>query len=89
MEIEKLKQLLAQGAILLDVRTPEEFEDEAVPQSLNIPLDQLMYRAGELPTTTDIVVVCRSGNRSAMAINLLKQMGYNRLHDGVSWSYFM
>ncbi len=60
MEIEKLKQLLAQGAILLDVRTPEEFEDEAVPQSLNIPLDQLMYRVGELPTTTDIVVVCRS-----------------------------
>ncbi len=87
--MEKLKLLVAQGAVLLDVRTPEEFEEESAPKSVNIPLDELFLRVTELPADKDIVVICRSGKRSQMAIELLRRLGYQRLFDGVSWSYFM
>ena len=55
------------GAFVLDVRTQEEWDDFHAPNTTLIPLDQLASRLNELPRDREIVVVCRSGNRSTLA----------------------
>lgn len=71
------RQLVAQGALLLDVRTPAEHREGHVPHSLNVPVQELPMRLHELgPTSRPIVVYCRSGGRSAQATQLLTRAGY-------------
>lgn len=70
--------------IVVDVRTPEEFEDGAYPDSMNIPLDELMERYGELGNNAsrEITVYCASGARSAYAQRVLMQIGYTNVKNG-------
>lgn len=68
-------QKYQQGAFFLDVRTPEEWNEYHAPNSTLIPLDQLPQRVNELPKDREIVVVCRSGNRSQEGRDILKQAG--------------
>jgi rhodanese-related sulfurtransferase len=71
------RQLVEQGALLLDVRTPAEFSEGHVAKALNIPVQELPARLREVgPTTRPVVVYCRSGGRSAAASQILKQAGY-------------
>lgn len=67
------------GAFILDVRQPEEWNEFHVPGSTLIPLDQLVSRASELPRDQEIVIVCRSGNRSAQARDLLLDAGFTQV----------
>jgi rhodanese-related sulfurtransferase len=64
------------GAFILDVRTPEEWTEYHVPGSTLIPLDQLSNRVAEVPKEKEVVVVCRSGNRSATGRDILLKAGY-------------
>jgi rhodanese-related sulfurtransferase len=64
------------GAFILDVRTPEEWNEYHVPGSTLIPLDQLSSRVAEVPKDKEVVVVCRSGNRSATGRDVLLKAGY-------------
>ena len=64
------------GAFILDVRQPDEWNEAHIPDSTLIPLDQLPNRINELPKDREIVVVCRSGNRSAQGRDLLLQAGF-------------
>ncbi len=78
--------------VLVDVRTPQEYEESHVPGSILLPLDQLEELAPERLPDTDAVIylICRSGNRSAQAARLLEEMGYTRLYDlgGIQqWPY--
>lgn len=76
------RQAVGRGAFLLDVRTPEEFAAGHVPGAINIPVDQLEQRLGELgPTDAPIVVYCHSGRRSARAARLLDKQGYRDVLD--------
>jgi len=70
--------------IVVDVRTPEEFEDGAYPDAINIPLDDLMVRFEELGNNAsrEIVVYCASGARSAYAQRMLMQVGYANVTNG-------
>lgn len=71
------RELVAQGALLLDVRTPAEFREGHVPQALNLPVQELPQRLHEVgPTERPVVVYCRSGGRSALAAQLLARAGY-------------
>lgn len=70
------KTLAAQGALLLDVRTPSEFAVDAIPNAINIPLDELASRLDELPTDGVIITYCRSGSRSSQAAQLLRDEGF-------------
>lgn len=71
------RQLVEQGALLLDVRTEQEFCQGHVLRALNIPVQELPQRLNEVgPTTRPVVVYCRSGGRSAAATQLLRQVGY-------------
>lgn len=66
-----------QGAFFLDVRTVEEWNEYHAPNSTLIPLDQLASRVNELPRDREIVVVCRSGNRSQQGRDILLQAGFS------------
>jgi rhodanese-related sulfurtransferase len=67
------------GAFILDVRQPEEWNEFHVPDSTLIPLGELVARAAELPKDQEIVIVCRSGNRSAQARDILLDAGFTRV----------
>ena len=76
------RQLVSQGALLLDVRTEGEYEDGGIEGSLNIPIQELPARLEELgDKDRDIVVYCQSGGRSAMAKRLLEGNGFTKVHD--------
>lgn len=67
-----------QPHLLLDVRTVEEFDEARIPGAVNIPLDDLPGRVAEVSEAAGdapIVVVCRSGNRSIMAAQILRYSG--------------
>ena len=64
------------GAFILDVRTPEEWNEYHVPGSTLIPIDELPKRVAEVPKDKEVVVVCRSGNRSATGRDVLLKAGY-------------
>jgi rhodanese-related sulfurtransferase len=81
--VAQLKTMLDQNEnfLLLDVRTPAEFvQDGRVAQSTLIPLQELEQRLNELPTDKPIVCICRSGNRSAAACDLLRSRGYEAIN---------
>ena len=67
------------GAFVLDVRTPEEWNEFHAPNSTLIPLDQLPSRLNELPKDREIVVVCRSGNRSQQGRDILLNAGFTQV----------
>lgn len=73
-----VKDMIKAGAKIIDVRTKGEFEDEAFPGAINIPLNLLPAKLGELgPKDKPIVLYCASGARSAQAARLLKQAGFS------------
>ena len=67
--------------ILLDVRTTAEVAERSIPGALNIPLHELEKRAHELPTDKTLLVICRSGNRSRTAVELLGKLGFSKLYN--------
>ena len=72
------------SSIVVDVRTPEEFQKGAYPEAINIPLDELEQRYVELGNNTarEIVVYCASGARSAYALRMLMKLGYDQVTNG-------
>jgi rhodanese-related sulfurtransferase len=72
--------LLAQGAALIDVREPEEWQMGRAPQAVHIPLGELAARLGELPTDRDLIMVCRSGIRSDTAAAAVVGRGLRALN---------
>jgi rhodanese-related sulfurtransferase len=68
-----------QGAFILDVRQPEEWQEYHVPGSTLIPLDQLASRLDEVPKDQEIVVVCRSGNRSQEGRDILRNADFSNV----------
>ena len=89
----KFKELITKGdAILLDVRTEQEFVTGHIAGAVLIPVDEIRARLAELPEdrNTPIIVYCRSGNRSATAARMLTEAGYRAVYDlgGInSWPY--
>lgn len=71
-----VKEKIAAGASIVDVRTPEEFRQGAYPGAVNIPVQVLRQRVGEIDRSRPVVVYCASGGRSAVAAQLLTAAGY-------------
>src|SRR5512139_3241815 len=67
------------GAFILDVRQPEEWNEFHIPDATLIPLGELEARVQEVPQDQEIVVVCRSGNRSATGRDILRDEGLERV----------
>lgn len=72
-----LEDKIKAGALVVDVRTPEEFADEQYPNALNIPVDELVQRLHEFgDTAKPVVLYCATGSRSAYAARVLRSSGY-------------
>jgi phage shock protein E len=67
------------GAFILDVRQPDEWNEAHVPGATLIPLDQLEARLNEVPKDKEVVVICRSGNRSKPGRDALKAAGFTQV----------
>ena len=84
----ELEAAIDAGATLVDVRTPAEYADGAIPGSINVPLDDLRERFGELPAGR-LIVHCKVGQRGHTAVRLLAQLGRDAVNlDGgyLTWS---
>lgn len=76
------RRLVSEGALLLDVRSAEEFREEHLKGAKNIPVQELADRVGELgEKSTTVVVYCRSGARSGSARRMLRGHGFTNVHD--------
>ena len=72
-----LLEKIQAGAKVVDVRTPDEYEEEHYPNANNIPVDQVKARLAEFgDKNAPVVVYCASGSRSAFAAKILKMAGY-------------
>lgn len=76
VSVDKAYEMREAGAYILDVRQPEEWNAAHIPESTLIPLGELSSRLSEVPSDKTIVVVCRSGNRSAQGRDILLKAGF-------------
>ena len=82
----KIKEALKSGAVIIDVRTPQEFDLGKVPGSINIPVDRISTNVARIKGfKKPVIVCCASGMRSATAKNILKSTGLNEVINGGSW----
>jgi len=82
--MQSLKEIVKNPAtVIVDVRSPWEFEMEHLPGAKNIPLEEVMYKVKEFKELqSPIVLYCRSGSRSGMAASILKQNGITDVYNG-------
>lgn len=81
-----MAELIANGAVIIDVRTRAEYAGGHVAGSVNIPLDQLSSQLKKLKSKEQVIITCcASGMRSGSAKNYLKEQGYTNVHNGGSW----
>ncbi|HEY1030259.1 MAG TPA: rhodanese-like domain-containing protein [Flavipsychrobacter sp.] len=81
-----LDRKLKSGAVILDVRTPGEYETGHINGSVNIALSKLRKVAIPFDTSTVIITCCSHGLRSVKAISVLKRRGYKHVYNGGAWS---
>jgi rhodanese-related sulfurtransferase len=79
ISVAQAAQLRDQGAYILDVRTPEEWDEVHIPGSTLIPVEELEARVNEVPRDQQVVVVCRSGNRSAVGRDILNSADFDQV----------
>ena len=82
------KNLMAQGAQLIDVRSETEFNQGAAPGAKNLPIQNLKSGVADLDTKKPVIVYCRTGGRSAKAQQLLQGFGFQNVHNaGAMYNY--
>ncbi|MCD8522996.1 MAG: rhodanese-like domain-containing protein [Saccharospirillaceae bacterium] len=83
VDAAEAEALLAQGAVVLDVREPAEFDMGHLPGAVNVPRGVLEFRVGDHPALTnpqaDILLYCKNGGRSTLAAHTLKRMGFEQV----------
>ncbi len=89
---EKAKDMFDEGAVLVDVRTEAEYLEKRIPNAILIPNETIKDSPpAELSDFDEnIIVYCRSGNRSASAAQKLADLGYNNVYDLggiIAWTY--
>ena len=85
MKSVNYQQLVKEGAVILDVRSPGEFQGGHIKGSINVPLQSIQSSLGKIPKNKTIITCCASGMRSASAISILKSAGYADVHNGGGW----
>ena len=78
---EEARQLVADGAHLVDVRTPQEYARDALPGAVNVPLQNLLAGIQQLEKDKPIILYCASGARSQQAAQALGIFGHASVHD--------
>ncbi len=81
-----MRQLVKEGAVILDVRTPVEFNGGHVKGAINIPLQQIEKAVSKFKKDQVIITCCASGMRSGSAKSFLKSKGFSNVHNGGAWT---
>lgn len=82
----KVEDALRRGAIVIDVRTPQEFDQGKVSESINIPVDRIAANSERIKNMNrPVVFCCASGMRSSNAVKVMKDKGLKEGYDGGSW----
>jgi phage shock protein E len=80
-----LKQDIAAGAFVVDVRTPAEFNSGHAANSINIPLQEIAKHLAKFKGKNKIILVCRSGARAGQAKDFLTQQGFTNIVNAGGW----
>ena len=80
--VEQAKQLIEEKSnlVILDVRTVSEYDDSHIEGALNIPVQEIEGRLDELAKNDEILVYCRTGNRSFTAIEIMNAEGFTKIY---------
>ncbi len=81
IEANNVENLVKNKEFLLDVREDYEYQDGHIKGAVNLPLREILEKKDTLPKDKDIYVYCRSGHRSADAVNFLKSLGFEKIHN--------
>ncbi|MEQ9230980.1 MAG: rhodanese-like domain-containing protein [Cyclobacteriaceae bacterium] len=81
-----IEELLADGAVIVDVRSKAEYAGGHLRNSINIPLDSLKNNLGRLKKDKPVITCCASGMRSASAKSILKSNGFEEVKNGGGWT---
>lgn len=81
VRVSEVRQLVESGAVIIDVREPNEFANGAIKGAKNIPLSQLRERMHEIPKDVPVYVHCRSAQRSYNAVMVLEHNGYDQVYN--------
>ena len=81
VEANNIENLVKNKEFLLDVREEYEYQEGHVKGAVNLPLREILSQKDTLPKDRDIYVYCRSGHRSADAVNFLKSLGFDKVHN--------
>lgn len=81
-----IQALIANGAKIVDVRTPAEYKDGHLNGSINLPLQTLRSQMNKLKKDEVIITCCRSGSRSGMARQQLQAAGFTQVYNGGAWN---
>jgi phage shock protein E len=84
---EIIKDLINDGAFLVDVRTLEEFAEGHAKNTVNIPLNDLLHNIELFENKPSVIVFCKSGGRSEMAKSLLEAKGIKNVINSGTWNY--
>ena len=79
------KELIENGAQIIDVRTPAEFKSGHIRGAVNIPLQTISSQLGRIKKDKPVITCCASGMRSASAKSILKSNGFEEVHNGGGW----
>ena len=81
-----VQDALRKGAIIIDVRNVNEYDQGRVPESINIPINLIPANIERIKgMERPVVFCCASGNRSGKAVSILKANGVKNVHNGGSW----
>lgn len=89
IECPKAREMVANGAQLVDVRSPQEYGMGAIPGSLNVPLQTIESAEQHLDKSKPVIVFCGSGMRSEQAKGVLGQLGFDSVHNLGSINNYM
>jgi rhodanese-related sulfurtransferase len=92
VSVNEAKQLIDENkVVVIDVRTQEEFQEGHIPNAKLLPLQEIEQRLEELDKDGTYLIVCRSGNRSAEASEILTNNGFANIYNMTggmgSWTY--
>ncbi len=82
VDVGEARDLIAEkpGLVILDVRTVSEFESGHLEGAINIPVEVLSSHLSELNLDDELLVYCRTGNRSTTAVGILRENGYDQIY---------
>jgi rhodanese-related sulfurtransferase len=69
------------GVFLLDVREPDEYAAGHIPGITLLPMGEVPARLSEIPTDKEVIVACRTGNRSSQVVDYLREQGFTNVHN--------